>query len=33
MFEEIVLVNLLKIGENEYKRPIISSLCLEFVRL
>ena len=32
MFQEIALNNLLIIGENEYKRPAISALCLEFVR-
>jgi hypothetical protein len=32
MFEEILLPELLKIAENEYKRPLITNLCLEFVR-
>jgi hypothetical protein len=32
MFYEILIENLLRIGENENKRPIISSLILDFVR-
>ena len=32
MFQEVALEELLRIGENEYKRAAISSVLLEFVK-
>lgn len=32
MFQEIALGDLLKVGENEYKRSAISSVILEFIK-
>lgn len=32
MFEEILLPDLIKIAENEHKRPLVANLMLEFVR-
>jgi hypothetical protein len=32
LFEEILLAELIRIGQNEYKRPIMANLMLEFVR-